>query len=561
MILRKPYAFLIKHFRLIHIIILAAVSYILYKTITFRSFLDEYIGNNQRLKTIDDLTEKYVGIPFILIVLFVIILSGIILYLLKHKNKPYKFYIIAIVSNALLFLLLLYSRSFVYDLNFSTPDLRFTRIIRDVYTIEMFAQILFDIFVFVRAVGFDIRKFDFKRDMVEFNVSEEDNAEFEFQVELDKDDVNAKVKKFRRYFKYYYKENKVVFLVFGLIVLTVSTFFIVRFFTSKEKIYKEREVFNTSMLSISVLDSYKTTVNYRKEELNKDKYYVILKLRYKNNSNTDLQIITDNARISYDDYNSVVPTDKYDEEFSEYGVRYFAQILHSGEIKDYVFVYELDRENIDNDLLLKYLYDIRYVNKEVKYYYRTVKLEPKELSKDITFVDKKELGETLTFKDSLLGDTSITISNISFGDRFSYNTLNCFNLNCSSSRSYLQSSTFSDYALTLMRVDYDIDYDDSMSTYKINKFFEKYGNIRFVYKDKEYNHKIALKDVSPYLSNNYAFLEVRDKVSVSDKIYLDITIGDKMYTYLLKGTDKKEEVVEDNIEQPLEENTEVVVEQ
>ncbi len=551
MILRKPYAFLIRHFRLIHIIMLTIMSYILYKTISIRSFIDSYISSGQRLKGIEDLSNEYIGFLLIFSVIFMVLLSGVILYLLKHKKKPFIFYIVMITSYGILFFILLYSRSFLYDLNFTTPDLRFTRIIRDIYTIEMFIEIVVTIFVFVRAIGFDIKRFDFKKDMLEFKVSNEDDAEFEFQVELDKDEINARIRRFKRHFKYYYKENKIVFLLGVVIVLGIVTTVILRNTLNKEKIFKENEMFNTRLLSITVLDSYKTNVDYKGKEINKNKYYAILKLRYRNNSNQNIQLNTENARLSYDEYNSVIPTFNYYDKFSEYGVPYFSQILHSGETRDFIFVYELDKEFIDNDLTLKYLYDVKVVNKEMKYLSRSVKLNPKMYFEnnleDIKTMDTKEKGEELTFSDSMLKDTKLVINDFNISDRFQYGLLKC-TTSCNKSVNYLTASNSANqvYSLTLARVDYNLEYDKSFGSYEIDKFFEKYGSIRFVVNGKEYVNKTILKDVSPYPSSNFVFMEVSDNLKKAEKIYLDITIKDKKYTYIVMDKTVKEETGEEN---------------
>ena len=47
MILRKPYALLIKNFKLIHIILSLMMIYLFYKTNAILSFLGEYIGSSQ----------------------------------------------------------------------------------------------------------------------------------------------------------------------------------------------------------------------------------------------------------------------------------------------------------------------------------------------------------------------------------------------------------------------------------------------------------------------------------------------------------------------------------
>ena len=43
MIFRKPYAFLIKNFRKIHIVLLLLASFIYYKTIQLNSFVSEFL--------------------------------------------------------------------------------------------------------------------------------------------------------------------------------------------------------------------------------------------------------------------------------------------------------------------------------------------------------------------------------------------------------------------------------------------------------------------------------------------------------------------------------------
>ena len=46
MILKKPYAFLIKNFRLIHLILTIPLIYITYKTTAVSNFFREYVSNN-----------------------------------------------------------------------------------------------------------------------------------------------------------------------------------------------------------------------------------------------------------------------------------------------------------------------------------------------------------------------------------------------------------------------------------------------------------------------------------------------------------------------------------
>ena len=95
--------------------------------------------------------------------------------------------------------------------------------------------------------------------------------------------------------------------------------------------------------------------------------------------------------------------------------------------------------------------------------------------------------------------------------------------------------------MTLMRIDYDIiyDYDTLGKDYVNNELIPKYGSIRFVIGDKEYNNRVSLNNLTPYPTGRYVFIEVRDKLKTADKIYLDITIRGKVYTILIQDNTKE----------------------
>lgn len=541
MILRKPYAFLIKYFRIIHLAMFIAIIYISLKTFNVLSFFNEYISNNQVISTYEDISSKYVNSVFIIAVSLVIIISSIILYLMRHKKKPTLLYLFMVISYSILLFLLLYTSSFIYNLTFETPDLRFTKIVRDLYLIEFIIQIPFLLILLVRTVGFDIKKFDFRKDLMELDISDDDNAEFEFQINLDTEDIRAKARKKIRYFKYYYKENKIVVFSILIIIFLFFSILVTKKILSTDKIYNEKDTFKTQYFDITVLDSYKTFEDYKGNIINNNKFYVILKLRYKNKSNNNLQINLDNSRLSYTEYNNVPPTTLMYNKFPEFGVPYYSQIIKAGETRDFVFVYEIDKNYYDNNLKLKYLYDIKNVNNQQDYKYRIVELNPKEFNENIKIIETKKLGEELTFTNSLLGNTKITINNMDLNNKYIYNIIRCKNNVCDKSEKFLTASTNSVYELTLMRLNYSITYDNIIwNDFSISEFIEKFGSIRFVINGKEYESKINLNDITPYETDTYVFLEVRERLNKAEKIYLDFTIRDNKYIYIIKDETKEE---------------------
>ena len=83
MILRKPYAFFIKHFKLIHIILTILIAYLIYRTGLLLSFFNEYISTGKSVIDQDltgNLFNLYMFIvPFLIILASIIILSVMVL--------------------------------------------------------------------------------------------------------------------------------------------------------------------------------------------------------------------------------------------------------------------------------------------------------------------------------------------------------------------------------------------------------------------------------------------------------------------------------------------------
>ena len=104
MIIRKPYAFLIKNFRKIHIFLLLLCCYVYYKNMQTRSFVSEFL----QLGTYDSYNEPitdYASPLAIISLLMIIVLScnipyGIFFYV-KSFNFSLLFYIFLIVCGTL----------------------------------------------------------------------------------------------------------------------------------------------------------------------------------------------------------------------------------------------------------------------------------------------------------------------------------------------------------------------------------------------------------------------------------------------------------------------------
>ena len=544
MILRRPYAFLVKHFKIIHTILLLGSVFLIYKTYNLVSFFGSYIRNNSVVQGVKNLSSKYVTYPMMIVALLIIIMNGIIIYLLRYKNKPIKMYLGMMLYHIILFLLFFWMRSFIGDLPYTNPGIRFVSIIRDIFRFSIIVDALIIGVCFLRAIGFDLKKFDFKKDYLDLGVDEVDNEEYEFELKIDKDKLKSQVKRKLRYTKYFYRENKMFFNAIGVIVIAVIAISIIKMFLGIEKVYKQNQYFTVNNLKMKVVESYKTKTNNFGNKLNSKYFYLITKLEFTNTGGTETTIGSNVLKVGYSDYELTNYTKTENSKFTEFGENYFSQIIKPNETRVFNFIFEIPVEYYYEDFTLKYLYNLSYNKKnELKYEYKNVSLSPKTFAEELKQIKTVSLGEELSFDDSILGNTKITIYGMDLNDIFYYNINKCYNLKCEKTTKSVAAKSAEGFDLTLLKLLYKIEFDKDVlgSRYTNNTFISKFCNIRFEVNGKEYNNRLELEDMTPYYSDDYSIIQVRDKLKKADKIYLDFYIRDKVYTYVIKDNTVKEE--------------------
>ena len=97
MVLRKPYKFLIKHFRFIHLILALLSTYLLTKTYSLWNFFKEYVNSSSPIVPSGTSNEYFSG-SMILACILVVVGSIIILVLMRMKKKPVMYYLFSIIS-------------------------------------------------------------------------------------------------------------------------------------------------------------------------------------------------------------------------------------------------------------------------------------------------------------------------------------------------------------------------------------------------------------------------------------------------------------------------------
>ena len=113
MILKRPYAFLIKYFKIIHIFLFAILSINVFKLRKIYIFFKDIVTANGNYVYVDHLAREY--IPFLLILSVIIILVAVVLIysLMKRKDKPVLYYRLFTIYSILLIVILLFYRKFM----------------------------------------------------------------------------------------------------------------------------------------------------------------------------------------------------------------------------------------------------------------------------------------------------------------------------------------------------------------------------------------------------------------------------------------------------------------
>lgn len=374
MILRKPYAFLIKYFNLIHMFISILIIYLISKTNSILNFFKAYIR--------DDIFEVHVSeYVNVLIYLFLIVIIGLVttmIILMRKKNKPLLIYIITVVFYCILFIGFSYCGSVISKLEYNLLDRKSISLVRDISRFMLIGQWLCLIPYVIRTFGFDIKKFDFKRDLHELEILDEDNEEFELVTPINMNKVEQFSRRRLRELKYYYIENKIFVLIFLTIIIAIS---IISVFNAIDfdsfKRYDEKEIIKLdNFYTLSIDDSYITTKNDSGDVIAvNDTFYLIVKFTVNSKYNGQFSLDTSKFIININD-NEFLASRTYYNYFKSYGIGYKNQKFSLNDNKSYILVYNIPNKYKEKDMELEYNYKYDNSEKDSKMIKKIVKLEP-----------------------------------------------------------------------------------------------------------------------------------------------------------------------------------------
>lgn len=521
MVLKRPYAFLIRHFQKIHLLLLVLCGYIFYKNAQFSSFVQEYLSLGTYDATLESV-DLYVNILFYGVSIVIILISSLIIYLLHYKKKPFRFYIFVILEYIFMLGIFLYGADYFHTL---TGAVAITKVLalRDLLFIASLPQYIIFIILAIRMLGLDLKKFGFQDDKEYLELESSDNEEFEFELQVDKARYKRELKKKLRFLSYFYQENKKVIQIIGCIVLVFLIGYMTYYFKVANPIYKTGDSFVANNYTIQVNNGYITNRDYRGNLIlgeNSKKNFVILDLTVTNHS-VSRQMNVNRFHL-LNRLASEVPILKYNQSFTDLGTPYENIEMKANETKRFLLIFQVDNELEMDKFVLTYQ-DITGIQ---KLKLKKVRLILQDLS-DIQIKEEKKVGEEMTFLFPNQDPKNFTVLTATIEKESTYFYEKCYVNDCA----IIQGSMMAPTGKDILKLNY---LSDDFETNGLIDFSSRYGTISYIDNNNEVKNIPLTLLMNQKYQGNYLYISIPEEVKEETSLSIDFTIRNQKFIYKLK---------------------------
>lgn len=528
MILKKPYAFLIKYFKIIHIILAVLIGFIINNFSNVTKFFSLYIKSNIT-KTIIE-TSKYINPIVYLALLIVIIFSLAMFILMKNKKKPTVFYITLFIYYFIIFIAIFIANNVIASLSEVSLTHQSARIYRDIYLIISIPQYYFIILSSIRGIGFDIKKFNFNKDLEELEIKSDDNEEFEFIVGKDSYIYKRKIRRFIREAKYYILENKLIIIIIGSVIFIPLIIYFIINFNFINKIYKVGSTGTIGDFTYNLKAAYETQFDYNGNIINKNKKYIILNMKITNNSSSPKKF-EDASFFLKSGNNFYYNKPSLRNYFIDIGKAYTKEDIPGNATRNLIFIFEINNKSNFKKYYLNLLKEVTYKDNQDIYNYAKFKIKPIKIDEKPK-VDYKQKNEILRLGDKIFNDSNLIITDIVIDSSYEYLYEICKENKCKEYIDVIKPQDSANQNLLIitykLNMSKDIGFTESMKNNK--DFFDKFLRVEYNFNNK--NIKKA------FLSRLYKNIENKVFIDlpklISDSKDINIMINTRSYRHYIK---------------------------
>lgn len=524
MILKKPYAFFIRFFKLFHLIIFCLSSVLLYRTSLVYNFMKEFCKDSPNVIGKDLVGPLFVWWGYLLIFI-IFAVNLLIIYILARKVKPYMYYVINIFLYMGVGIVFISSHRVIGNMQSMLVAAKTTLAIRDFLNLARLFQTVSVIFYLIRATGFDIKKFDFVRDLQGLDISAEDSEEIEVAVEFEGNVFIRNFKRRYREFKYYYRENKFIINIFSLLIISAVCFFTYFSINKYDRVYSENQFLNIDNYNVGVKSSYIFNTDYMGKRIVYDDVLVGVKISVSGNDLLPLSkfVLVVNGMQYYSNTN-------YNDSALDLGVGYFNQSL-SSDFSDFLLVYKIPKKYADSKMILRCIDNMSTKRGRTIVNSLDIKLDP------INYIDVASSSTDYSIGDELvINDYKVKIDSFDIDNHFVVNYNSCIRYNeCYDFREVLKPSLVRNREKVLLKINGSVINNDVVNNF--SDFFTKFGSIDYIYNDTFYTEHGDFNSVLSSKSNDSGvyFIEVNKEVKDASFIKLNFNFRDKVYSYILRG--------------------------
>ena len=534
MIIRKPFKFLIKHFKIINVILLLLMGFVCYKCGMLVYFFRSFVSNRYVTEEVE-LASKYIGFILPIVSLLIVAASIIIYILFKSKDKNDKVYLSLIVFYTVVFVLTNVCRGILNSIEVTTIESSSALLYRDISRFVFYPQFILMFFVFLNCIGFDLSTLSFTNLQDDIDIAESDDQEIEIGVKLEDYKIKRTLRRSIRELRYYVIENKQVFWVIGGIVLAIILFFAGRFIFDLNRTVRVDQSFNHSNFNIALEDSIITTRDYQGNVIREGTNYLAVVVKVSNKSKSAKVLDTDNFWLDIGgEY--VYPTLDRSGKFLDLGEPYYGDKIGAGETHKYVICYELSDKQLKGKYNIKILDSIEYKNNIANPRYKEISLSPK-VSNDIKDNGIYKLEDYIVLNNTKLLSSSIKINSYYLTRIYTYLYDNCFLDECDEKKDTISTKTDTRKVLMVLSDELSLDSNSNYMTYKkLSNFYEDFVTLEYGYGDSTMYSSTSDVSRKNDKSGNVV-LEVDAGLMKADYINMIITIRNMRTKIVLKSAE------------------------
>ncbi|HAB67425.1 MAG TPA: hypothetical protein DCE23_08670 [Firmicutes bacterium] len=538
MIIRNPYGFFARHHKIIHLILLIPLVYLIFAFGDIAEFFQDYVSAGYFTPE-TSIVESYVNGVLFLIVFALALANGIIFLILGSKKKNNIVYGINTIYFLILLIALLLFGSSMSSIEKENFDATFANFVRDCSKLSYFPLYIIAAVYVAKGVGFNIRtlRFDAGNDL---KISEEDEEDVEINLGGEDSSFKRNFVHMLRELKYYVIENKFVVSCIGVVLILIFGYTIYKEVEINNKTYAINQEFKLSNYSLSIKESYITDVDYHGTTIDKEKYYLVIKMGIQNTSKYPAAINKGTFKIVINGKDRYPSYDK-GSRFIDFGALYQGESILAGDGRDYVFVYELTKKEIKASYQIDIVSSLTQKNQKIDAKYKRITVKPQNITKSVNLGEVKK-GQEMKLKDTTLGDTTYKLNDYKLVDSYQYTYEQCNN---KTNTCYKITDTIipSSSGSMLLVLDDEIKWDEKTEYYKNGSkdFYVDFCTLKYKFKNINYGENSDLisgssefKNITPLTLKDKTVYEVPNTLSTAENININIKIRNKNIKLIVK---------------------------